>query len=152
MGFNFRLSKRSLRNLQDVHPDLARCVHRALALSDVDFCVHEGLRSKARQQKLFERGASRTLHSKHLTGHAVDLVPVVGKLPTWRWELIYQVAGSMRRAASELGLMDQIVWGGCWWRLSSLTIIERNVAAYVQQCNSEGRKPFCDGPHFEWVG
>jgi len=70
----FKLGKKSRERLIGVHPDLIRVVERAIELTDVDFTVLEGIRSKSRQEKLVASGASQTMNSRHLTGHAVDLV------------------------------------------------------------------------------
>jgi peptidoglycan L-alanyl-D-glutamate endopeptidase CwlK len=71
------LGQRSLSRLEGVHPDLVRVVKRAAAISDLDFTVLEGLRTLERQRKLRAEGASKTLNSRHLTGHAVDLAPLI---------------------------------------------------------------------------
>ncbi len=66
----FRLGERSRKNLQGVHPDLVKVVERAIEITKQDFVVIEGLRSEARQRELLAKGATRTLNSRHLTGHA----------------------------------------------------------------------------------
>lgn len=114
-------SGRSNQRLQGVNPDLVRVVRRALELSPVDFAVVEGLRTKERQAELLAAGASTTMNSRHLTGHAVDLAPVIGGEIRWDWPPFYEIAAAMKKAASELGV--PIVWGGDW--------------------------KFKDGPHFE---
>ena len=48
------LGSRSLMRLEGVHPDLARVVKRAAAMSDLDFTVLEGLRTEARQRQLMQ--------------------------------------------------------------------------------------------------
>ena len=73
----FRLSARSTARLAGVHPALVAVVGRALCLSPVDFIVTEGRRSPERQAALVRAGASRTLNSRHLTGHAVDVAALV---------------------------------------------------------------------------
>lgn len=118
----FRLSKISRGNLQGVHPDLVRVVERAIQITATDFRVIEGLRTKARQRKLVAQGASKTMNSRHLTGHAVDLAAMVGREIRWDWPLYYSIAAAMKQAAHELGV--RIVWGGEW-------------------------RTFKDGPHFE---
>jgi len=118
----FKLGKRSIERLQSVHPDLVRVVERAIELSTVDFTVLEGLRSPERQQTLVASGASQTLNSRHITGHAVDLGAWVDNQVDWSWPLYHQIANAMKAAATELGI--PIVWGGDW-------------------------KTFKDGPHFE---
>jgi peptidoglycan L-alanyl-D-glutamate endopeptidase CwlK len=117
----FKLSKRSLDRLLGVQPDLVRVVKRAIEITPVDFVVLEGLRTKERQAQLVASGASKTLNSRHLTGHAVDLGAWVGEV-RWDWPLYHKIAAAMQRAATELGV--DIEWGGDW-------------------------KSFPDGPHFQ---
>lgn len=74
----FSLGARSLLRLQGVHPSLVRVVKRAIRITPVDFTVLEGVRSRERQAELVRIGASKTMNSRHLTGHAVDLAPWVG--------------------------------------------------------------------------
>lgn len=118
----FRFSQRSEDNLKGVHPDLVRVVRRALTLSEVDFGVIEGLRTMARQQELVKAGASQTMKSRHLTGHAVDLAAFVGGSIRWDWPLYHKIASAMKAAAAAEGV--PIEWGGDW-------------------------KSFKDGPHFQ---
>ena len=118
----FKLGKRSIERLQGVHPDLVRVVERAIDLTTVDFTVLEGLRSPERQQTLVASGASQTLNSRHITGHAVDLGAWVDNQVDWSWPLYAKIANAMKTAAKELGV--SIVWGGDW-------------------------RTFKDGPHFE---
>lgn len=73
----FKFSQRSEKHLQGVHGDLVKVVRKALEYSTVDFAVIEGVRTKARQAQLFKQGATKTMNSRHLTGHAVDLPPLV---------------------------------------------------------------------------
>lgn len=68
------LTARDMERLRGVHPDLVRVVKRAR--SRVAFFVAEGLRTHERQRQLVAEGKSKTLKSRHLTGHAVDLYPV----------------------------------------------------------------------------
>jgi peptidoglycan L-alanyl-D-glutamate endopeptidase CwlK len=140
----FKFSQLSLKKFDGVHPELRRTVTRALTVSDTDFCVFEGMRSIARQKALVASGASKTINSRHLTGHAVDLVPWLGGL-RWDWPLCYRVASAMRLAAIECDV--NIVWGGVWDRpLHTLSEdLESEVAGYISR-----KKPaFTDGPHFE---
>lgn len=73
---NFTFSQRSEENLAGVDLQLVAVVRRALELSPVDFAVIEGLRTQERQKELVAAGTSQTMNSRHLTGHAVDLMPV----------------------------------------------------------------------------
>ena len=63
------LSAVSQRRLQGVHPDLVKVVELAITLTTQDFRVIEGLRTHERQAHLVRKGASRTMKSRHLTGH-----------------------------------------------------------------------------------
>lgn len=118
----FKLSQKSIDRLSGVHPDLVSVVKRAIEVSEVDFAVLEGYRSKARQEQLVAAGASQTMNSRHLTGHAVDLGAMVSGTVRWDWPLYYKVADAMKKAAAELSV--PIEWGGDW-------------------------KKFKDGPHFQ---
>ena len=118
----FKLSDKSLTRLQGVHPDLVKVVKRAIEITPVDFVVIEGLRTKERQAYLLDAGKSRTMNSYHLTGHAVDIAPIVDGKVSWEWKFFHPMADAMMKAASELGV--KIEWGGQW-------------------------KTFPDGPHFQ---
>ncbi len=116
------LSGRCLSRLAGVHADLAKVVMRAAELTEVEFIVTEGLRTRERQQQLVAAGASRTMNSRHLTGHAVDLAAKVAGEVRWDWPLYGKLNVAMQAAAAELGV--PIVWGGSW-------------------------RTFKDGPHWE---
>lgn len=119
---SFKLGLRSKLRLRGVHPDLVKVVELAITRSDVDFTVLEGLRNRERQKELFAAGASSTMNSRHLTGHAVDLGAWVNGGVRWDWALYHKIAKAMKSAAAELGIT--ITWGGDW-------------------------RSFPDGPHFE---
>ena len=74
----FSLSQKSISRLNGVHPNLVKVVKRAIEISQIDFCVTEGVRTEKRQKELVAAGASQTMKSRHLTGHAVDLAAMVG--------------------------------------------------------------------------
>lgn len=118
----FHLSEKSLRRLEGVHPDLVRVVKRAIEITPVDFLVVEGLRTKERQAYLLDAGKSRTMNSYHLTGHAVDIAPVVNGKVSWDWKFFHPMADAMKQAAKELDV--KLTWGGDF-------------------------KTFPDGPHFQ---
>lgn len=124
----YKLSKKSLSKLEGVHPDLVKVVKRAIELTECDFTITEGLRTKARQAQLLKEKKTTTSNSRHLTGHAVDLAAWVipegsakGTI-SWDWKYYHQIADAMKQAAKELNVSIQ--WGGEW-------------------------KSFKDGPHFE---
>jgi len=110
----FALGQRSLDRLKGVHPDLVRVVKRAIAESDLDFTVLEGLRTLERQKQLMAQGATRTMNSRHLTGHAVDLAPVINGAVSWDWPLYHRLAKVVKAAAAKEGVA--LTWGGDWVR------------------------------------
>ena len=124
----FKLGIRSRMNLRGVHPDLVKVVERAIELTEVDFTVTEGLRTKERQKQLFAAGASMTLNSRHLTGHAVDVAALVGGKVRWDWPLYGRIASAFKQAAKELDI--PIVWGGDWTKLRDGPHFELNRATY----------------------
>ncbi len=118
----FVLGKRSRKNLKDVHEDLVIVVERAISITICDFSVIEGVRSLDRQHQLYNEGASKTLNSRHLTGHAVDLMALVNGGGSWDWPHYHKIADAMKQAAKEQDV--DLEWGGDW-------------------------KSFKDGPHFQ---
>lgn len=119
---SFRLSTRSRARLKGVHPALVGVIEAAILTTPVDFVVTEGLRTATRQAALVRAGASRTLNSRHLTGHAVDIAALVDDAVRWDWPLYPRIAEAVKAAAKAKGVA--LVWGGDWPRLR-------------------------DGPHFE---
>lgn len=111
----FALSQKSLDRLKGVHPHLRSIVNIAILKTDIDFAVLEGVRSIERQKQLMAAGASQTLRSRHLTGHAVDLGVIVGGQVRWDWPLYDRLAVIMKAAAKEAGV--PLEWGGDWTSL-----------------------------------
>lgn len=106
------LGPRSISRLTDVHPDLVRVVHRAAVMSSLDFAVLEGWRNLDRQKQLLAQKATRTLNSRHLTGHAVDLAPMISGSVAWDWPLYHRLAKVVKAAAAHEAV--PITWGGDW--------------------------------------
>lgn len=132
------LGQRSLSRLEGVHPDLVRVVKKAAALSSLDFTVLEGRRTVDRQKQLMKQGATRTMNSRHITGHAVDLAPMIAGSVRWDWPLYLQLAEIVRSASVSENVA--IRWGGTWKLLSA---ISGPITAKVLS------RSFPDGPHFE---
>lgn len=116
------IDARSAARLTGVHADLVRVVHAAFAANPSAFVVTEGLRTVERQRALLASGASTTMKSRHITGHAVDLAAKVGNEIRWDWPLYQNLALMMKAAAAAENVA--IEWGGDWTR-------------------------FKDGPHFQ---
>ena len=108
----YTLSKKSRDRLVGVHQDLVKVVERAIEITEIDFAVLEGVRSKTRQEHLVKAGASQTMRSRHLTGHAVDLGAYVAGSVRWDWPLYHKLAVAVKQAAAELQI--HIEWGGDW--------------------------------------
>jgi len=111
----WRFSQRSYDRMVGVRPELIAVATRALALSSVDFGISEGLRTPARQAQLVQAGASQTMKSRHLTGHAIDVVAYVGSDVRWDWPLYEAIARAMDAASDELRV--PLEWGGGWTTL-----------------------------------
>lgn len=105
-----------------VHKDLVKVITTAFETSQVKFKVTEGVRSLARQEQLVKAGASKTMKSRHLTGHAIDIACLVNGDVRWDWPLYRQAAKHIKDTAKALNIT--IEWGGDW-------------------------KSFPDGPHFQ---
>ena len=97
----FKLSKRSLGRLEGVKPELVEVVKRAIELTTIDFGVTEGVRTEKRQKELFDKGASKTMNSKHLGGNAVDLVAYIGSKVCWELDMYDNLADAMKQSAIE---------------------------------------------------
>lgn len=143
----FKLSKRSLARMSGVHPDLEAVVKRAIELTAIDFGVTEGLRTTARQRELVAAGASKTMNSRHITGHAVDVVAYLGSEVRWDFGLYLTIAEAFRQAARELNI--PVVWGACWTTINRVDDLGAAVAGYTERKRREGGRPLIDGPHFE---
>ena len=118
----FKLSKKSLAKLSEVNPDLQKLVKNAIGLSTIDFGISEGMRTKERQQLLYDSGKSQTMNSRHLTGHAVDVYAWKDGAVSWEFEDYETINVAFSQAAKLTNI--PYVWGGSW-------------------------KTFKDGPHFE---
>lgn len=116
------LDPKSLLKLRQVHLHLQKLVEAAVIAAPTKFVVFEGMRSLERQKLLVAEGKSKTMNSRHLTGHAVDLVPLTDGEIDWRWPSYVPLAEHIKAIAKSLN--QPIEWGGDW-------------------------KKFPDGPHWQ---
>ena len=133
----YTLGERSRRNLEGVHPTLVKVAERAIQLSPQDFTIIEGVRTLEKQREYYNKGASKTMKSKHLIqadgfGHAIDVYPYYdGKVQVNApFSKFKEVAQAFLKAAGELGV--NLTWGADW--------------------NQNGRtddERFIDSPHFQ---
>ena len=116
------LDDKSKERLAGVKPDLQKVINKAAEMSDMPFRVIEGLRTLERQKYLLKKGATRTLKSRHITGHAVDIAPLVNGQVSWDWKYYNPLSKIVKKAAADVGIT--VEWGGDW-------------------------KTFKDGPHWQ---
>jgi peptidoglycan L-alanyl-D-glutamate endopeptidase CwlK len=105
----FHLNDKSIAKLKGVHQDLVKVVHLAISLSEVEFIVTEGLRTAERQATLMKKGASKTMHSRHIpdstgVGHALDVAAVVHGKISWEMKYYKKIAEAMQAAAKQLNV------------------------------------------------
>lgn len=105
----------SLERLGKVHPKLRMLMIEAAKTCPLAFEISEGMRTKARQKTLFDAGASMTMNSRHLTGHAVDIFVTINGKIRWDWPLYVKAGEHIKAVAVTLGI--PIVWGGDWRKL-----------------------------------
>ncbi|MDF7676084.1 M15 family metallopeptidase [Neisseriaceae bacterium ESL0693] len=131
----YKLSKRSLERMAGVDASLVKVVKRAIEITQQDFSITEGLRS--REECCVNYGKGRTaaqctakgvpakyaqpnvskvtwlnnpFKSKHAEGKAVDVVPYP---VDWNdLDKFHAIATAMKQAAKELGV--KVEWGGDW--------------------------------------
>lgn len=99
-----------------VDQNLMAVVKRASEISGVQFVIgaQGGTRNQDEQDKLVAAGRSQTHNSNHLTGSAIDLIPIVdGKPnPDAAPKHYAEVSRAMKQASQELGV--DVGWGGDW--------------------------------------
>jgi peptidoglycan L-alanyl-D-glutamate endopeptidase CwlK len=117
------LDLKSTRCLEGVHPDLVSVIERASEA--VPFRVTEGLRTRERQKKLVAEGKSRTMNSRHLTGHAIDFVDPTGSYDAAE---MTKIADAIKQASADLSV--PIVWGGDWTTFKDTPHVELEAHAY----------------------
>lgn len=108
----YKFSLRSEKNLQGVNSDLIRLVRQALMLSEIDFGITEGLRAIEKQKQLVKEGKSRTMNSRHLSGHAVDIIAYPEGEVSWEFNDYKQIANAFKEASIQLKI--PLEWGGDW--------------------------------------
>lgn len=116
------LSDSSQSKLNGVHPDIQKVINRYLETGDIPITVLEGLRDLKTQKEYVRKGVSQTMRSRHLTGHAIDVAPLVDGKPSFSWPVYYRLAPQIKKAAKDVGV--SLEWGGDW-------------------------KSFKDGPHWQ---
>ncbi len=109
------LSAKSLKLLEPVDERLRRLAIEARRITSIPFEITEGLRSEARQKYLYETGKSRTMQSKHLTGHAFDFVAMPGGKVSWLLADYRAIVDRAFKTAERALQMEGIFDYGCYW-------------------------------------
>jgi len=135
------MNELSLKRLSSVHPDLQAVVKLADELYQAKhglmFVVTEGIRTLERQKVLVATGKSKTMKSRHLTGHAVDLAVwedrdkdkvVDADELSWKFAQYKQLADVVKEAAKKLGVA--LEWGGDWTSFKDGPHFQLTWAAY----------------------
>ncbi len=142
----FHLGKTSKRRLEGVDKDIVRVLELAITRTKVDFTVLEGLRTEARQRQLLEQKRTRTMNSRHITGDAVDVAPIVdGKIPWPQWKngkesydadmaIWENVKEAIFSAADEL---DVVIQWGADWDMDGIRV------------DKDPNETFLDAPHWQ---
>lgn len=150
----YRFSKRSLAHLDEVVEPLRQVAIEALRITEVDFGITDGIRSTAEQAALLDAGATQTMNSRHLTGHAIDVAAYIGPRLLWAPQSLYDSIATAFAAASKK-LEIPIRWGGAWncydiGRGSlGLSAGQELRHAYAADRKAAGKRVFNDSVHFE---
>ena len=133
---SFSAGKRAIPILDDPHWDCElspvlvghiRSIRRLLIQRGWTPAIPVGSarRTIAQQMRLLAAGQSRTLRSRHLTGHAADIVPAF-----WGWDAPLEYWLLLGRLAEREGL----TWGGYWGLRAKHRAILRAAIADGEHC------------------
>lgn len=125
------MDARSEANLAQVHPDLCKVLRAASQAQP--FIVIHGLRTLAEEEANVARGASQTMHSRHLPNHdgfacAVDFACLQQGHVSWNASLYGDAWAEIQRAAANFHI--PVEWGGAWHTLKDYGHIQLPWATY----------------------
>lgn len=100
----FKLTDADERKLVGVNPQLVAVIRRLAKVTPKPFIVVEGVRSIGRQRQLLKAGATKTLNSKHLTGRAVDIAPLVSGKVSWEWRHFTPIVNACKAVGADMGV------------------------------------------------
>ena len=133
------LTDKDRARLVGLHPDLVRLVNEVARITTLPFTILEGVRSVAKQRENVKKGVSWTMNSRHLTGHAVDLAPIVNGKVSWDWPVYFKFAPIVKQAAKNLGLA--IEWGWDWRKTKDGPHWQLPWASHAATTSTAGKKP-----------
>lgn len=122
-NYKFTKDVNSMHKLSQVRPELIKKVFPIMACEEKlgwKVIVAEGMRTKAQEREKVRKGYSQTMHSKHLTGSAVDIVSQYG------WDgpasnLKYKFWKDQGACAHKVG---GVTWGGDWHSFKDVAHIQ----------------------------
>lgn len=99
----FMLTDADRGHLVGVDARLVQLAERLAEVSPIQFKITEGVRSLERQKALYADKKTKTLKSKHLIGHAIDVVPIVGGKVSWEWKHFTPLIRTAKKVSVQLG-------------------------------------------------
>lgn len=125
------MDARSEANLAHVHPDLCKVVRHAA--QSVPFLVIHGIRTQSEEAANVAKGASQTMHSRHLPNLeglacAVDFAALEDGHVTWDPKAYLPVWRAVKAAGAALGV--PVEWGGSWATLKDWGHVQLPWAQY----------------------
>lgn len=115
----YKFGKASQSRLDTCHSNLQQLFTHVVRNYDCTVLPHGGHRTLEEHKALLAKGASRTIHSKHLDwpSKAIDVSPYPipedwGETNCQVKAQFYHFAGYVKRVAEELGI--KVRWGGDW--------------------------------------
>ena len=103
-----KFGRKSKSRLKGVKSPLVNVLNEVVKIYDI--FIIEGLRSRSRQLELYDQGATKVLHSKHMDGLAVDIAPYPYDPDDIK--RFFYMAGIVKVVSKDLGV--KIRWGGDW--------------------------------------
>ena len=127
------MDQRSEAALAHVHPDLCRVMRRAYGSTKQPFIIIHGIRTVAEEAANVAKGASQTMHSRHLPNKqgfacAVDVMAVKNGKADWDAYDYQPIAAAVLQAAHDENVV--IEWGGNWKTLKDWGHFQLPWAAY----------------------
>ena len=100
--------------LDGIHPDLIAVLKKAATLTRTRFSVFRGRMTEDEHRTAIEEGTVRPANKRHVTGHAVNIMPNDGEgNPLPYGTCFTNVADAILLAAHDLAI--PVDWGG--WRM-----------------------------------
>lgn len=126
----YKFSKRSLNNLEGLHPKLQEFATELIKVTPYDISITYGVRTAEEQNKIYQQGRTipgkivtkcdgYNIKSKHQVkadglGYAFDIAVIINNKSNWDKKVFKEVAESAR----ELMKIYSIEWGGDWKNFS----------------------------------